>query len=306
MIEHHPIIDREQWLALRRQDLTASDIAAVNGVDPYKSALSVFSEKRGLVTVTETSIMRRGRWLESAAECAIVETHPHWRVINPHVYLRDPEIRLGCTPDRLAEDEEHPGSLINLQIKSVSKPTFERWNNQVPLNYMLQTAAEGMLTNAATSYLCAFVISTYDAELYTFEIPRHPGAEIKLRQTAVDFWHDMDAGVTPRPDFHRDAEVIAALYNQPKPQSVIDLSQSNRIGEVLAERAILKARIKVDMDDLAALETEIKFEIGDNEAATLPGWRITYKEQYRRAYTVAEGRSRVLRITDERDEEAAA
>lgn len=304
-VEHIRYYDRDTWLALRRHDLTASDIAAVSGVDPYRSALAVFSEKRGLISTTETPIMRRGRWLEAAAHMAIVETHPHWKVIDPQTYLRDPDIRLGCTPDRIAEDENVPG-LINLQIKSVSRPTFERWQGQVPLNYMLQTACEAMLLDARTSYLCAFVISTYEAELVTFEIPRHAGVEIKLRQTAVDFWRDMDAGLVPKPDFRRDGEVIAALYNQPKPATAIDLSGSNRLGEVLAERAMLKDRIKADSEEVSALENEIKYAIGDSEAGTLPGWRVTWKQQTRRAYTVPESTTRVLRVTDERGEEEAA
>lgn len=303
MIEQHPITDRLEWLDRRKLDLTASDVGAVAGVDPYRTPLSVFVDKMGMGITEETPIMRRGRWLESAAADAIVECHPHWRVINPKVYLRDPEIRLGCTPDRLAEDEDVPG-VVNLQIKAVSKPTFEKWNGEVPLNYVLQTLTEGMLVNARTSYLCAFVISTYACELVKFEIPRHPGAEIKIRQTAVDFWHDMEAGVMPVPDYTRDADVIAALYAQPKPGAEVDLSTSNRIGEILQERAVLKARIKDDTEAVSAIDTEIKATIGDAETATLPGWRLSWKLQTRKGYTVPESTTRVLRVTEESDDDA--
>lgn len=298
MIEHHPIIDRPSWLAMRRQDLTASDLGAVAGVDEYRTALSVFTEKRGMGMMSESAMMRRGRWLEFAAAAAIIESNPNWRVIDPRVYIRDPEIRLGCTPDRIAEDEDAPG-LINLQIKSISRPTFEKWAGEPPLSYMLQTCAEGMLLEARISYLCVFVISTYEAELVLFEIPRHRGAEIRIRQSAVDFWRDMEAGRFPVPDFRRDGETISALYSMPKPGPALDLSGSNRIREVLEERAALKDRIKIDLEAVSALENEIKYEMGESELAKLPGWRLSWKEQTRRAYTVPENSFRALKITQQ-------
>jgi predicted phage-related endonuclease len=301
MIERYPITDRESWLAMRRQDLTASDIGAVAGVDPYRTALSVFTDKLGLGVTFQTALMQRGIWLEAAAHEAMVDTLPNWKIINPKIYLRDPEIRLGCTPDRLAEDEDI-GGLINCQIKSVSKPTFEKWNGVVPLHYTLQTACEGMMLNARTSYLVAFVIATYTAELHLFEVPRHAGAETRIRQTAVDFWHDMDAGQMPKPDFYRDAEVIAALYQQPKAGAHVDLSTSNRAGAILAERAERKARIKEDSTEVEALDTELKTMIGDAETAELPGWKISWKQQSRKAYTVPESVTRVLRVTEQEEE----
>lgn len=302
-VERHPIVNRETWLEMRSHDLTASDVAAVSHCDPYRTALSVFVDKMGMGMINESSIMRRGRWLESAAADAIIELHPHWKVINPQVYLRDPEIRLGATPDRLAEEEDVEG-LINVQIKCVSKPTFEKWNGEVPINYLLQTLTEGMLLDARTSYVAAFVISTYDADLVMFEVPRHRGAEIRIRQTADNFWHDMKAGQFPKPDYTRDADTIAALYSVPTPKKVADLSASNRIREILERRAVLKEAIKAETEEVAAIDTEIKDNIGDSEFASLPGWKLSWKLQTRKAYTVPENTTRVLRVTAESEEDA--
>jgi len=301
MIERRTITSREEWLAWRRQDLTASDIGAVVGCDEYKSALGVFSDKLGLTQVTQSAIMQRGIWLEHAARAAIIDSYPELRVIAPNVYIRDTDCRLGATPDCLAEDENIPG-LINIQIKSVSRPVFERWQGTPPMAYTLQTAAEGLLTDARTSYLAAFVISTYEASLHLFEVPRHDGAEIRIRQIARDFWTDLEAGRMPKVDFKRDAETVAALYSLPTPDSSVDLSASNRIGACLEEREEIKARIKADSETVAALDTEIKAELGEIETGFLPGWRITWKSQTRKAYTVPESTSRVLRVTREDDE----
>lgn len=303
MIEKHPIVDRASWLQMRRADLTASDLGAVTGVDQYRSALSVFADKRGLTITNESPIMQRGRWLEAAAAEALIECYPHWRILNPKLYIRDPAIRLGCTPDRLAEDEDEPG-IINLQIKSVSRPTYEKWDGKPPLSYLLQTCAEGMLVDARTSFLAVLVISTFEADLVLHEVPRHKGAENRIRQTAVDFWADMEAGRVPKPDFRRDHETISALYSQPIKDKAADLSRSNRIREVLEEREAVKARMKEDAETVQALDAEIKHQLGDCESGELPGWRLSWKVQTRKAYQVPESTSRVLRVT--RTEEEAA
>lgn len=301
MIEKHPIRDRASWLAMRRGDLTASDIGAVCGVDEYRTALSVFTDKMGQGVINETAIMQRGRWLEAAAAEALIECYPNWDIRNPNLYIRDPQVRLGCTPDRLGEDADEPG-IINLQIKTVSRPTFERWDGVPPMSYTLQTACEGMLVDARTSYLAAFVISTFEADLVLFEVPRHAGAEIRIKQTAVDFWHDIELGRVPRPDFRRDSDVIAALYSQQKPGTAIDLSGSNRIREVLETRDKLKETIKAASEEVSALDAEIKYELGECEKATLPGWRVSWKVQTRKAFTVPENTTRVLRVTKETED----
>lgn len=302
MIERRQITSRAEWLQWRKNDLTASDIGAVVGCDEYKSALAVFTDKLGMSSSMQSAVMQRGLWLEHAARAAIRDSYPNWKVIDPNVYIRDTELRLGATPDCLAEDEDEPG-LINIQIKSIARPVFERWNGKPPMAYTLQTAAEGLLTNARTSYLAIFVISTFEASLHMIEVPRHAGAEIRITQIARDFWADMAAGRMPKIDFRRDAETVAALYSLPKPDSSVDLSASNRLGAALEEREEIKARIKADTETVAALDTEIKSELGEIEVGILPGWRIYWKNQTRKAYTVPESTSRVLRVYRQDEDE---
>ena len=44
-----PIESRETWLAMRQQDVTASDVAAIWGASPHKTALALWAEKSGNV-----------------------------------------------------------------------------------------------------------------------------------------------------------------------------------------------------------------------------------------------------------------
>ena len=132
-VERIPIADRPSWLAMRSRDLTASDIGAVAGLDKHKSAFRVYAEKSGLIPgAADNNIMRRGRWLEAAVVEALKDERPTWKLQRAGVYLRDPELRLGATPDAVAIDPERPG-IGMVQIKVVSKPAYESgWGDGPP------------------------------------------------------------------------------------------------------------------------------------------------------------------------------
>jgi len=295
--------DRTAWLAERRKDLTASDIGAVAGVDRYRSALRVYAEKTGqFQDDSDNNMMRRGRWLEPAVIEALRERFPTWDIRRAGVYLRDTEIRMGATPDCIAEDGAEPG-IINVQCKVVAKPIFEKeWDDgRAPLKYQLQTLAEGLMLNARTSLIAALVIDTFSAELVVDEVPRHADAEARVREIVKTFWADIAAGRQPKVDYQADGELLSSMYPEHQPGKTIDLRADNRMPVLLAERADLKARIKADSERVDDLDTEIKSKMGDAEEALVPGFKLTWKTQHRKEYTVEASTIRPLRVTDRRE-----
>lgn len=308
MIERFIITDRAQWLAWRSQDLTASDIAAAVGLDPYKTPLKLYAEKTGqLMPDPDNASMRRGRWLEAAVLSAIREENPLWEVRPANVYLRDPQLRFGATPDALAVTDQ-PG-LTNVQCKVVSRPVYERdWADGPPLGYVLQTLAEGMLLDAAQSLLAALVIDTYSASLELHPVPRHEAAEARVRRIVADFWANVASGRRPVADYARDAETVAALFPQSVPEPALDLSGDNRMAYLLTQRAGHKATMAIYEKEVAAIDTEIKDKLGPHEIATLPGWKISWKTQARREVIIPASTYRALRINEmavEQEERAA-
>src|SRR5579885_1406893 len=169
-VERIPITSRDEWLAMRRNDVTASDVAAVCGVDPQRTALQVYAEKIGIFAGRpDEAIMRRGRWLEPAVIEALADLRPEWETRRARVYLRDDTIRIGASPDVVAIDPERDG-VGNVQCKVVARPVFLRdWCHDgngdgpvaVPLAYQLQTLTEAMLMGATWAVVAALVIDTY-------------------------------------------------------------------------------------------------------------------------------------------------
>jgi predicted phage-related endonuclease len=308
MIERRPITSRDEWLEWRREDVTASRVGALFGVHPYETALRLYAEKRGVEFPNEDNkTMRRGRWLEPAVATAVEEERPQWQLKAPKVYLRDPDLRLGCTPDYFIDGD--PRGLGVLQCKTVAPSVYQRdWlgGSEIPFWIVVQTLVECMLADAAFGVVAALLVDPHAMEVAILEVPRHPESEAKIRAAVAAFWICVATGQEPDPDFTRDAETIRLLMPKEQPGKTVDCSGMNELPVKLDERAQLIARIKGDEARCEEIENEIRFLMNDAEVLTgLNGWRITYKSTERAGYTVKPKTMRVLRINDKRPQSEA-
>lgn len=304
MIERHAITSREQWLALRKPDITASVVGALFGAHPYESALKLYLAKRGLeFPEPDSAVLRRGRLLESAVAEAAAEEKPNWRIERAREYLRDPGLRLGATPDFFIDGD--PRGRGVLQAKTVAPQAFKKfWTPEAPPFWIvLQAATEAMLEGAAFGAVAALIVDPYRLELRLYEVPRRAATEALIRTAVADFWSRVERGDEPDPNYTVDAALAAAMYPAEVPAKVAELAGDNALPGLLAERAALKARIKQDEARCADIETELKFKMGDAEVGSVGGFVVSWRTHQRKAYTVPAASIRQLRITDMRPKE---
>lgn len=292
---------------MRAQDVTASDVAPLAGVGAKggRTAFRVYLEKAGLISPdgADTNLMWRGRLLEPAVMAAVGEEQPGWTIKPAGVYVRDPLIRLGATPDAVAVDPKRPG-VGNIECKVISRPVFEEhWRAEdgsvaPPIYYQLQALTQATLMDTSWSMLAALVLSTFSAELFVVEIERHIGAEERIRSLASEFWANLAAGKFAAPDYSRDAETISELHAEVR-RKVIDLRGDNRLPAALAEREAAVVARKEAESRVKELDAEIKHKLGDAEEALVNGWRVSWKEQHRAGYVVEPTSFRRLTIKAE-------
>lgn len=300
-----PIESRETWLKMRQQDVTASDAAAIFGASPHKTALALWAEKSGQVEKwdTENAFSRRGRHLEpailsAAAEC---DEFAGRSLIPAKFYVRSPSLRLGATPDASLDGDEP------LDAKSVASWVFDtQWDGGPPLHIQMQVCVQAMLMNAPRAWV-ACAVMTPDWPVYVYEIARNAEAEARILAGVREFWRSVEAGEMPSP-VAKDHDTLARMFG--KVESVKPLDWENDEDAVnLALRAVaLKEQIKPLAGELAEAEAKLKARLGTTESARAPGLLVSWKEQTRAAYAVAETKFRVLRIktyTPEGEEAAA-
>jgi len=305
MIERREVTTREAWLSWRKEDITASVVGGLFNCHPYTTALRLYAEKRGTEFVfEENNAMRRGRWLEPAVGKAVEELRSAWRLEPARHYLRDPDLRIGATPDFIIHGD--PRGKGVLQTKTVAPSVYAReWNDgaEVPLWIILQATVEAMLSEADFVAVAALLVDAHNMDCVIHEMPRNPAAEEKIKRAVGEFWRNVEEGREPEPDFARDADTVKAMWKrEATPPVEIDLSSNNRIPSLLEQRTALNAIIKDHETKIEAIDTEIKFAMKDAAVATgLNGWRVTYKTSHYKEYVVKARDTRVLRVTDQRD-----
>jgi predicted phage-related endonuclease len=302
VIEKFDITDRrEQWLDLRKPDITASVASALLGAHDYVTAYELYLLKSDLVDSDpeESGPMRRGRLLEPVAAQLLSELRPNWKIQYPvGLYFRDTEARLGATPDCFATDEN--GKLGVIQFKSVEASIFRRvWRDEdraisPPLYPVIQAITEAYLTGASWAAVAALVVG-FGVELHIVEIPIHAGVIDRIKDEVAAFWDRVARKDPPPADYARDSKLIAKLF----PESdghIIDLSSDNMLPELAIQDRALADEIKERKERREAIKSEILMKLGTASGATFQGGRITANTVHRKAYSVAASQYRDLRI----------
>lgn len=281
-IERHdidPTGRRAEWLSLRQRDVTASVAAALLGIHPYRTRFALWQEKAGQVPedAAETAAMVRGRVLEGPALDLLAIDRPTWRIERPDVYLRDPDARLGATPDAFAYDPARAGFGV-VQVKSVEKSTFRKgWLDEegevdAPLWIAVQAIQEAHLAGASWACVAVLVVG-FGLDLHPIDIPIHAGVIRRLHDEAAAFWKSIEASEPPEPDYGRDGALLAGIYSDDNGREV-DLSGDNMLPVILAEREEIRARMRADAARVEEIDAKVVAKLGDHERAFVPGWRV--------------------------------
>lgn len=313
-IQHIPIdpMKREQWLALRAHDVTASDVGAVCGEGLFGSAAHVYAEKKGLIGAREMSeAMKKGIWGEAAVFEALAWECPDWEIKRAKVYMRDPEQRLGATPDGVAIIPGRDGLAI-IQAKVISKSAFARhWLDDpehddphnpyapatVPLGYQLQVLTESMLAEAASPIIAALVTDEWRWTLRVFDVPRNAEAEQRVRDLVAFFWREyLDPNIPPPHDPERDRELIKLLYPTDD-GTTVDLTADDRMPGLATRLEEIRALMRDLEKEKKGIEAEITSQVGAHTYATLSDGRsLSWKRQERKPSITKGSSYRVLRI----------
>lgn len=313
--ERVPIESHAQWLGnverhkvppgtlspLRAGDVTASELSALFGLHPYKTGMGLFAEKTGAPIPREDDSIakRRGRLLEDAVARAYLEENPGCELVKANEYWRAPMLKLGCSPDFFLKDEQGREGVA--EAKTVAPHVFKKqYTEQIPpTHHVLQCLAQMMLLDRKVGKLIVLVVDGYRFDLHTYSIPRHEAAEQRIQEAVAQFWADIAAGREPAFDYARDASLLPLMFPHHVAGNVVDLRGDNELPSLLDEREHLKDEIAAKIARKDEIETELKFKIGEAEAALVAGWRITHRGQHRKEHTVKAADFRVLRIARE-------
>jgi predicted phage-related endonuclease len=306
-IQRFPIADRQQWLGLRKNDVTGSEVGALFDLHRYLTPAKLYALKSGAMVEEEKAdgVMSRGVKLESFVASEVAAKHPEWQVAKATNYYRDVEHRIGGTPDYVMYDKEsdHVGKGI-LEIKTVGRSDFIRiWRGGDPEGeiipepwQLLQLTTYMYLTGAAFGKVAVLPVGEWEPmEVHVVDVKRNEGAIEQIIDRVDLFWNDIDEGIVPGFNYEKDMDVIKAMYANVKEGPTLNYRGDEEFRDTVALYAKYAEEEKHAKERKEVMAAKIRASMGEREFAVTDGWDISLKEQHRKEYVAKATSFRVLR-----------
>lgn len=271
-----PITSEEQWLnELRPCDITSTMSAALFGASPYLTIFEVYHAKHSNVHVPfhQTERMHKGRQVEKYVAESVADMLGAIPRTN-NDYIRIPGERMASSFDW--ELVFPDGEVVNLEIKAVDYFQHKiRWEeDEAPPHIEIQVQHEMECADKYERTIIAACTGIYDFHLIERKRDRDMGASI--RQAVRNFWRDVNASNEPKPDYYRDAEVIAALYPVVGEQPA-NKSDDEELEALLSKYSRLKSESSAMQDEAQAVKAQIHYRLGDIGVAYTERYKVTAK-----------------------------
>lgn len=278
-----------EWLALRAQDVTSTECAALFGCSPYVTEYELYHRKTGqLAEEFKTSPrMVWGNRLEAAIAYGIAEDHG--LIVEPFkAYVRIPELRMGSSfdfkivgiVDGVEENayrdlfREHGAGIM--EIKNVDGLAFKRgWiagdEMEAPPHIELQVQHQQEVADLNWTMVAPLVGGNTPMPFHRL---RNRQYGQMIRERVAEFWAKVEAGTAPEPDYSKDGDTIARLLANDNGETV-DMSGNNRLAELIAEYTAAAADEKAAKARKDAAKAETLLLIGEAARVIGTGFSIS-------------------------------
>lgn len=286
--------DRDDFLAARRQGLGGTDVAALFGINPYKTKLGVYLDKV-YEAESESDSDDQAADDDSPSEAAYWGTvleepvAQHFARRNGFV-LKHTGVwaRNGwqiASPDRFIFDgDEGPGHPLEVDGLGVPRALYEgktasaylekEWDEgRVPDHYVVQIQWYLAVTGLSHAHVGALVGGQRYVQA---EIERDQQLIDGMLEVAAAFWWDNIQAQIPPSLIGEPADAALALIKELHPVSLegsrIDLGDD--FFDLVAARSWHQAYAKAHGDAAKALEVAIREQLGDYEEAWVGGQKV--------------------------------
>lgn len=265
------------WLAMRTQDVTSTESAALFNLSPYVTKFDLWHRKHSGV-VPEFKVNDRMKWgnrLEAAIAHGIAEEQG-WEIAPLKDYMRDPDLRLGSSFDYVITSLGEP---VHLEIKNVDYLAFrDGWiehddgSIEAPEHIEMQVQHQMAVSGWKRAFIGAFVAGNR-YELIERERDETVIEAIKAAVTA--FWRSVDEEQEPLPSWPTDADAVIRLNQYAQPEKILDASGDAILASLIEEYKSASKAVTAAEEDKDTAKARILQAIGDAEIVLADGWKIS-------------------------------
>lgn len=291
-------LTRADWLELRRGGIGGSDVAAIAGLDPWKSAFAVYLDKVGMAPPDEDSEQAYwGRELEPFVVRRYERDTGRHAIDFPFLLRSRTHSFALANLDRLSAPtaDSPPDRVVEAKTTSAFNPTFADGDDVDALPD--RVAVQGFHYLGVTGYdECDVAVLVGGQRFRLYRITRDDELIGNLMKLEADFWQQVLDRVPPTPDA-ASLELLANLY-EVKPDSVVQLDEhADRVAELTRRRQSAKEQIKELKREADDAQAQLCALLGENEVGTIAGSpAVTWKRAHRASFVSPEWTGRTFNV----------
>lgn len=268
-------LSETEWLEVRRKGIGGSDAGAIAGLNPFKSAYSVYCDKLNLSPEQEDNeAMRQGRDFEEYVAMRFSEESG--KKVKKCNYI----LRHSVYPFMLADvDRLVVGENAGLECKTTNvfnKTNYEE--GEIPLSHYVQCVHYMAVTGADRWYLETL---PFGRKPFLTVIERDEKEIRHLIELERLFWEEnVGKQIEPMPDgSKRAAELLKKLYPSGDEEKECDLfAYETELSKILE----LESKIKEMEKERETCRQRVQAYMGESAlGTTASGYKVTWKNQNR-------------------------
>ena len=243
-------MNKQEWLRERKNYLGGTDLAAICGLSPYRTALDVYLDKTSDDITCETNAaMRWGNLLEDVVAKAYSEDTGYAITMSPPT-IYHPEYKfLGANIDGWVSEfrEGREKTKHILECKTAGFNKNKEWGDsgtdQIPESYLVQVAYYAAICDVPKVDI-AVLIGGQDFRIYTYV--RNKELEEKLIKIACNFWYN-----------HIEKRIPPKCVNT---KDTFNLFPQSNYQEIVAEDNIIQKweELKAAREEESRIQTNIE------------------------------------------------
>ncbi|MCL6563291.1 MAG: YqaJ viral recombinase family protein [Firmicutes bacterium] len=272
-------LDRAAWLQARRHGLGGSDIAAILGLNPWRSPLDVWAEKvseEPSATEPPSEAAYWGQLLEDVVAKEFAR-RTGLKVQRRQAILQHPTIPyLLANVDRIVRGD--PDGPALLEVKTTGARHAGDWaNDQVPAYYFPQVQHYLLVTGYRKAYVACLIGGQ---ELVIRTVPFLADWAKQIEEAAAAFWLCVETRTPPVIDGSVAAAKALTLQFPHSNGQAVDLPAE--AAQWAAEWLAAKQARKQAEARMTAAENRLKAILGEAAEGRVAGYRVLWPERDRR------------------------
>lgn len=267
---------KEDWLKLRRNYIGGSDAGAVIGMNPYKSAYTLWAEKTGKIPEFEGNLTTEiGSFLEEKV-ADLFEKQTGKSVIRRNATLVNDEYPWACADI----DRKVVGEQALLECKTTNSFPIIRQirGNEFPDQYYAQCVHYMAVTGYDKVYLA---VLSECRRFDVFELTRDQAEIDALMKSEEAFWEYVKTDLPPVVDGSEStSDTLLALYPESNGDTIDLMPMEEELNQYWSLKAQI-ADISTLLDEKANL---IKDYMKDAEKGVFKDYSVSFKSQVRKGF----------------------